>query len=411
LQGSLRIALLSYRGDPQVGGQGVYVRQLAAGLNALGHRVTIFSGPPYPDVSEGVRLEHVPSLDLYRPADPFRRPALREFRGPVDALEYALMCTGAFPEPLTFSLRMLQRIRAGDFDVVHDNQTLGYGGLLLAKRGPFVTTIHHPISIDRRMALASAGDAKERATKRRWYSFVRMQRRVAKRSPSVLAVSESAARDVVREFEVPARRVSVVPNGVDVDLFKPLPDVARRAGKIVATLSSDMPSKGLSHLIEAVAKLRTERDVTLTLIGKGGVGVVAEDLVRRFGIEAVVETPGRVDALDLVRHLNEASVVVVPSLYEGFSLPAVEAMSCGAPLVATTGGAIPEVVGGDGVAALLVPPADAGALAEAICRLLDDSVLAEALGGAGRSRVLERFTWKEAARLTTDVYRQAIEGC
>lgn len=411
MQGSLRVALLSYRGDPQVGGQGVYVRQLAEGLQSLGHTVTIFSGPPYPDAPAGVPLVRVPSLDLYRPEDPFRRPARSEFRGPLDLLEYGLMCAGAFPEPLTFSLRVLRFMRASDFDVVHDNQTLGYGGLVLARRVPLVTTIHHPISIDRRMALVAATDAKERATKRRWYSFVRMQKRVATRLLSVIAVSDAAAKDVVSEFEVPARRISVVPNGVDIQLFRPLPDVPRRAGKIVATLSSDMPSKGLAYLLEAVAKLRTERDVALTLIGKGGTGEVAAAAIKRFAIEDAVEVLGRIDALDLVRHLNEASAVVVPSLYEGFSLPAVEAMSCGAPLVVTTGGSLPEVVGTEGGAALLVPPADAGALAAAIAHLLDDADLQEKLSRAGRARVLERFTWTEAASLTADVYRRAIAAC
>lgn len=409
--GSLKVALLTYRGHPDVGGQGVYVRHLALGLAQEGHRVTVFSGPPFPDLPDEIEMVPVPSLDLYRPDDPFRRPALSELRGPIDALEYATMCTGRFPEPLTFSLRALRHVDLRAFDVVHDNQTLGYGSLLLARRAPLVTTIHHPISIDRRLALAQAAGLKERGSQKRWYSFVTMQHRVARRLPSVIAVSDSAARDVVREFEVPARRVAVVPNGVDTDLFRPLPDVGRRAGKLVATLSSDLPSKGLSFLIEAVAKLRTERDVELTLIGKGGVGDAAMELINRFDVADGVAVVGRVDALCLVQHLNEASVFVVPSLYEGFSLPAVEAMSCTAPLVATTGGALPEVVGPDGEAALLVPPADAGALADAIGRMLDDPQMARKMGMAGRQRVLHRFTWKEAARRTTDVYRTAVADC
>lgn len=411
MERSLRVGLLTYRGHAEVGGQGVYIRHLASGLQAAGHHVTVFSGPPYPQLTPGIDLVRVPSLDLYRPQDPFRRPRLSEFRGAIDALEYLTMCSGAFPEPLTFSLRVLRKIERRAFDVLHDNQTLGYGSLLLQRRVPLVSTIHHPISVDRRVALTAAGDPKERASQLRWYSFVKMQGRVARRLENIIAVSDSAARDAVRDFDIPARRLTVVPNGVDIELFRPLPYISRRAGKIVATMSSDLPSKGIAFLLEAVAKLRTERDVTLTLIGKGGLTPAVKELIRSFDIEAAIDTPGRIDALDLVRHLNEASVVVIPSLYEGFSLPAVEAMACGAPLVATTGGALPEVVGADGVAALLVPPSDAGALAVAIARLLDDPEKGQALGEAGRRRVVDRFTWEEAARRTADVYRRAIARC
>src|SRR5918994_6066232 len=145
----LRIALLTYRGNPRSGGQGVYVGNLSGALTQLGHRVTVFSGPPYAEVPDGVELVEVPSLDLYRSDDPFRTPALGEFRDWIDALEFAAMCTAAFPEPLTFSLRMARELRRSGipFDVVHDNQTLGYGLLDVARRFPTVTTIHHPIAI------------------------------------------------------------------------------------------------------------------------------------------------------------------------------------------------------------------------------------------------------------------------
>ena len=110
----LRIAYLVYRGNPRCGGQGVYTRHLTRELAALGHSVTVFSGPPYPELAEDVELVKVASLDLYREPDPFRVPRLREFTSPVDVLEFALMCTAGFPEPLTFSLRA-RRLLAGRF--------------------------------------------------------------------------------------------------------------------------------------------------------------------------------------------------------------------------------------------------------------------------------------------------------
>jgi glycosyltransferase involved in cell wall biosynthesis len=410
LDRSLRVALLSYRAHPEVGGQGVYVRQLSRALARIGHDVTVFAGQPYPALDDGVGFVAVPSLDLYRPEDPFRRPRRSEFRGPVDVLEYAVMCTGAFPEPLTFSLRAARELsrRAGSFDVVHDNQSLGYGLLLAARRLPLVATVHHPITIDRRLALADAATPAERLSKKRWYSFVGMQARVARRLPHLIAVSESSRADVVREFGVADDAVSVVPNGVDADLYRPLPEIRKVPGKVVAIASSDQPSKGLDLLVEAVAKLRTEHEVTLTIIGKGGTTGVVRRAVERLGIQDHVSTPGRLEVLDVVRHLNEASVAVVPSLYEGFSLPAVEAMACGAPLVATAGGALPEVVGD---AAVLVEPGDVGELAGGIATVLASPSLARQLGERGRGRVLEHYTWDAAARATTAVYEKALRTC
>ncbi len=408
--GPLRVALLSYRAHPEVGGQGVYVHYLSRALVEQGHEVTVFAGPPYPDLDEGVRLERVESLDLYRPDDPFRRPRRDEFQGPVDLLEYGLMCTGAFPEPLTFSLRAARLLatRAGEFDIVHDNQCLGYGLLHIARRFPTVATIHHPISIDRRVDLAAARGPRERFGRRRWYSFVPMQAGVARNLRRVLTVSSTARDDIARDFAVDPAKIDVIPNGVDTELFRPLAEVATVPSRVITIASSDQPSKGLEHLIEAVAKLRTEREVELVIVGKGGMGAAVRNAVSRFDIGGAVRAVGRVETLELVRMFASSAVAVVPSLYEGFSLPALEALSCGTPLVATYAGALAEVVG---EAALLVPPADAGALASAIARVFDDPGLATRLRAAGRARAVERFSWANTAELTTDVYLRAIDGC
>ncbi|MEA2499660.1 MAG: hypothetical protein QOH26_2065 [Actinomycetota bacterium] len=410
--GSLRVALLSYRAHPEVGGQGVYVRYLSRALAEEGHRVTVFAGPPYPELDDEVSFVPIPSLDLYRPDDPFRRPGLREFRSAADLLEYGVMCTGAFPEPLTFSLRVASELRRrrGRFDVVHDNQSLGYGLLRVTRELPTIATVHHPISVDRRIALSAAPSAAIRFQQRRWYSFVRMQARVARRMSRIVTVSRSAAADVTRDFKVPADKVTVINNGVDPDLFKPLPDVARVPGRIVTVASSDLPSKGIGHLIEAVAKLRTERDAELIIIGKGGLGRATKKAIARFGLQDAVRTVGRVDVLEMVRLYAEAEVAVVPSLYEGFSLPAIEAMSCGVPLIATSGSSLDEVIGDDG-AGVLVPPGDAFALATALDRLLGQEGERTALAVAARTRVLERFTWHAAASATAGEYRRAIASC
>ncbi|MBC7373790.1 MAG: glycosyltransferase, partial [Frankiales bacterium] len=205
----MRIAVLSYRSKPHCGGQGVYVRALSRELMALGHCVEVVSGPPYPELDPGPVLTPVPSLDLYREPDPFRVPRLREFRSPIDVLEFLLMCTAAFPEPLTFSLRAarLLRHRAAEFDIVHDNQTLGYGLLMLQRAGhTVVANVHHPITEDRRHDLAAARSQgiKKLLSSHRWYSFLGMQGRVVRRLPAVLTVSQNSYVDIVRDFRVPA---------------------------------------------------------------------------------------------------------------------------------------------------------------------------------------------------------------
>ncbi len=407
----LRVALLTYRGNPFSGGQGIYIRHLSRELARLGHEVTVASGPPYPVLDDGVRLERLPSLDLYREPDPFRVPRRHEYRDWIDVLEVGVMMTAGFPEPLTYSLRARRWLDAAGerFDVIHDNQCLGYG--MLGIRQPLITTVHHPIQVDRAIELAAA-NWHRRLSLRRWYGFTTMQRRVARRLPHIITVSRASAEQIAEHLDVPVQRQTIVPVGTDIDLFSPDPSGDRAAGRVpgrvVTTASADVPLKGLAILVEAIAKLRTERPVELVVIGNAKRGGPVLDLVERYDLQGAVRFTGRVDDAELVAHLRSAQVAVVPSLFEGFSLPAIEAMACATPLVATTGGALPEVVGPDGEAGLLVPPGDPQALAGAIARVLDDPELASRLGAAGRARVVQRFTWRTAAQRTADVYRRAI---
>ncbi len=404
----MRIAMLSYRSKPHCGGQGVYVRHLSRELVRLGHEVEVFSGPPYPELDPGVGLTRVPSLDLYREPDPFRLPRPSEIRDRTDLEEVATMCVGGFPEPKTFSARVARLLseRAGDFDVAHDNQVLGYGILDVEADGlPVVTTIHHPITLDRRIELAAAEGVVRRVSLRRWYSFVGMQGRVARRARAVLVPSAASREDVVAEFGVDPARVRVAWLGVD-DGFVP-PDQPRVPGRLLAMASADAPLKGLPVLLEAVAKLRTERDVELVLVTRPGGRT--ERLVERLGLGDVVRFVHGLDDAALVTLMGSAEVACVPSLHEGFSLPAVELMACATPLVVSRAGALPEVVGPDGECADLVPPGDVEALRAALAALLDDPVRRERMGRAGRRRVEEHFSWRAAARTVVVAYAAAVE--
>jgi len=405
---ALRVALLSYRSKPHCGGQGIYLRHLSRELAALGHHVEVFSGPPYPELESGPLLRTLPSLDLYRDDDPFRTPRPGEFRDWIDALEVAAMWTGAFPEPLTFSLRALRalRTRSGDFDVVHDNQVLAYGMLGIARLGvPLVTSIHHPISVDRRIELAAARGL-QRLTKRRWYSFVRMQGRVARRVGSVLTGSDSSRDDICRDFRVLPHNVHVIPLGVDTRLFHPRP-APRVPGRIVAVASADSPVKGISTLLRAFAKLSTERDVVLHVVGKPAPGGPTERLVAELALGAKVQFISGIGDTELAELVASAEIAAVPSLYEGFSLPAVEHMASGTPLVASRTGALPEVTDD---AAVLVSPGDPEELAAALRRLHDSGRERKRLSAAALARVQERFAWPAVARATVAEYLRAMEG-
>jgi glycosyltransferase involved in cell wall biosynthesis len=407
----VRVALLSYRSKPHCGGQGVYVRHLSRELVALGHDVEVFSGQPYPELDEGVRLTKVPSLDLYREPDPFRTPWPREYRDLVDVLEVATMWTAGFPEPRTFSIRVarLLRERLADFDVVHDNQTLGYGMLDIERAGlPLVTTIHHPITFDRRVDLAAAKGIRKQLSLRRWYGFLKMQGKVARQLSRILTVSASSARDIALDFGVEPERIQVIPLGVD-SVFRPR-ETPRVPGRIVAMASADTPMKGIATLLEAFAKLRTERDVELLLITRPKPGGRTEKLIDRLAIGDAVRFVNGISDEELAEIVASAEIACVPSLYEGFSLPTVEAMACATPLVVSRAGAIPEVVGPEGVCADLVTPGDVGELVHALEALLDDPDRRARMGAAGRERALAEYSWHAVAEATAEAYRDVIRA-
>jgi glycosyltransferase involved in cell wall biosynthesis len=406
----LRIALLSYRGKPHVGGQGVYTRHLAKALVDLGHHVEVLGGQPYPILDERVPLIKLPSLDIYNDHFPMRMPGLWELKQWTDFLEVTAFSLGTFPEPLAFSMRAWDHLRhrTHDFDIVQDNQCLGYGLLLIERQLglPVLGTIHHPITVDRRLEMEAAETWYKRLTLRRWYAFVDMQTQVARRLERIITVSENSFKDIVQDHKVDPERMAVVPVGVDIDLFKPLPEVEVVPGRLVTTASADVAMKGLKFLLEAVAKLRTERDdVHLVVIGKRKPGGASDATIKRLGLEDHVEFITGVEEQRIIELYSEAEMAVVPSLYEGFSLPAIEAMACGAPLVGTTGGAIPEVIGKDGDTALLVPPGDSEALAAKIRWGLEQDDLRATIGARGRQRIIDRWSWRHTALKTVEQYR------
>ncbi|MCK9262885.1 MAG: glycosyltransferase family 4 protein [Desulfomonilia bacterium] len=406
----LRICLFTYRGNPTCGGQGVYTKRLSRALADLGHKVDVVSGPPYPVLDSDITLHKLPSLDLYNPDELFRVPSLKELTSPVNLIEWLGVSSGGFPEPFTSGIRVwnFMRKNARNYDVFHDNQCLAYGLLGIQAIGvPTVATIHHPMTVDRDVEVGSEKIWWRKLKVRRWYSFINMQKRVSRRLSHIITVSEASKDDISRQFAIPPYRFRVVANGINTDIFHPVDGVRRKENQIMATNSADTPLKGLRYLIEAVASIRRYRDVTLTVIGKPKKDGVIDRLVNSLDAHGFITFTGRIPDEDFARYYAGTTMAVVPSLYEGFGLPAGEAMACRVPVISTTGGALPEVVGDAGV---LVEPGNARALEKAIVDLLENPEKRGTLAKAGYERVKRHFTWSNTAQNVVDVYREAISA-
>jgi len=388
------------------------MRYLSNALRDLGHEVDMMSGPPYPIVDDGVGLIKLPSLDLYRFGS-WQRLFIdpRKLNTYANFMEWGGIMTGYFSEPLAFGIRAYQYLckdNVKKYDVIHDNQTMSWGIADIQKAGyPVVETIHHPVTIDRDMAIKSARSIKDKLGYYRWFSFTGMQIKVARQLPFIITVSEMARHHIHEIFGIPQSRMKVIYNGIDSELFSPKEDVPRLDNMILMVMSRDTAVKGLRFLLEALAELRKRWDLKLVVVGQTMGDGVTEKLMDRLGVTEAVTFRNQIETSELIRLYRSATLVAVPSTYEGFGIPAAEAMSCGAPLVSTTAGALPEVVGDAGI---LIPPADAPALTAAIAQLMESPAKRSEYSMLGRKRILEKFNWKNAAALTADVYAEAIEA-
>jgi glycosyltransferase involved in cell wall biosynthesis len=401
----LNVCLLGYRSKPFCGGQGVYIKYLSSALAKLGHTVDVISGEPYPDLDDNVRLIKMPGLNLYDNEKRFRALRPRHFLSYTDFFEWFSVNSGGFPEPYTFGRRVVKYFaeNGSKYDLIHDNQSLCYGLLELQRMGlPVVVTVHHPITKDLELALGSSSYWIHRLLIRRWHTFLSMQKRVVPQLDHLLTVSDQSRKDIADAFKIPQSDISLVYNGIDTDEFAPIEGVHRLPFRIMATASADVPLKGLDFLLKAIAVLIGQfPELELLVVGAPKPGGHTEKLINQLGIKQRVRFVSNLETSELIRHYAEATIAAVPSLYEGFGLPAGEAMACGVPVVSTNGGALPEVVGDAG---LQVPVGDIPALTAAIEELLKDPSKRDELGAAGRQRILEKFSWDVAAKEMTRYY-------
>jgi glycosyltransferase involved in cell wall biosynthesis len=406
----MKVCFLLHQGSMYSGGQGVYLHHITGELAALGHEVHVIAGPPYPQLAEGIVLHKVPTYSIYRLLETgryffFGRDP-KSFFHPLNFYEIATSRFGMFSVMAAFSFRAYDKLRqlaSERFDVVHDVQGLGYGVLLIKASGlPVVANIHHPLQVDRANSIRQAANLSGKVQWAKFYPFW-MQEIVARRIDRVITGSADSATSVAHEFRLPRERVAVIYDGVDTDLFSPA-EAPREEGHILYVGNSDDRNKGARYLLQALALLKERSTWRLTVVDRTTANLVPT-LSRELGIHERVTLTGRVTDDELVRLYRACDVFVSPSLYEGFGLPAAEAMACGAAVVATTAGAFPEVIE-DGVSGLLVPPRDPARLAQAMVQVLDDSLLRRRLGHEGRRRIAENFSWRETARRTEALYEE-----
>jgi glycosyltransferase involved in cell wall biosynthesis len=409
----MKIGLLSYRGNPYCGGQGIYLTYLSNELVKLGHEVHVLVGPPWPLYLQGATVHKIENYNFFGKKQDFLPPG-NPFRifSPLHFYEYASSRFGIFPEIKAFSFRAFFKLaelsQEHKFDILHDNQCLGYGMLLWKALGvPVVSTLHHPLSIDRATWFEQPSNLKQKIYRILYYPLV-MQKIVSNRLDRIITVSNDSAREITHAFGIPPEKISVVYNGLDSEEFAPVPNIPKKSGSLIFVGNSEDRKKGLLYLLQALTFL--PEDITLTVVDGGAPRrSYASMLTEKFHLGHRVHFTGKINPEDLIRYYCGAEIAVVPSLYEGFGFPAAEAMACELPVISSTAGALPEVVGDDG-AAVLVPPRNASAIAEAILKLVENPNLRRQMGKAARERVLKLFTWENAARQMVEVYREAIDA-
>lgn len=412
-----RLCFVAYRGNMNCGGQGVYLWFLTRELARLGFEIDVFVGPPYPDpMPFAERVHHIKNQEHwakwftrdYAGMVPREKP-LAAFK-PLNLYELAASRLGFLPEPFAFSVRAFTsisaRLRAGQrWDLIHDVQCLGYGLLGLRALGlPIVTTVHHPLTVDRRASFIRDTNLTEAVGSMQFYP-IGMQSFVARRIDRVLTSSECSAEQIAQDFRVPRANITNVWNGLDTELYSPSDDVVKSETKVLCVGRASDPNKGIRTLIRALGK--TPENITLTLIDNNHPDNEVWKWAREAGVIDRIEVTGRVPQEKLIAHYRSAALVAVPSRYEGFGLPAVEAMACGTPVVACEAGALREVMdlakGG-----ITVPIDDVDALANGISELIDQPQRRRVLAETGRMRVNEYFSWQQIAARTAEVYAEVV---
>ena len=405
----LKIAILSYRSAPFGGGQGIYVYELSKALNSIGHNVDVISGPPYPELIADIELIKLPGLNLF---STFKfRERLKIFfhtknKSLDDWYEFSSTLMGGFPELQTFGNRAKIFLSDKNYDAVIDNQSISFGMIDIQKSKPLIEIMHHPISKDYFYDLKFARGLVQRISKMRWFSFLKMQKKVAKQIKVVVTPSLNSKQDIHHDFKVPMQNIQVIPNGIDFNIFCPLPNIVPRANGVITTASADVPLKGLDFSLHAIARLKSEYpDINLTVIGSSRAEGHTERLIKKLKLEEQVSFKTNLTKEEITHEYAKSSVAVVSSLYEGFGFPVGEAMACETPLIATNVASIPEITGSF---AQLIPAEDVEAIYQGIKNIFQSPQKYKIQAELGRQHIIENFNWTKIGHAYEELLYKTI---
>jgi glycosyltransferase involved in cell wall biosynthesis len=400
---------LSYRSAPFGGGQGIYVYELSKALNNIGHNVDVISGPPYPELIADIELIKLPGLNLF---STFKfRERLKIFfhtknKSLDDWYEFSSTLMGGFPELQTFGNRANMFLSDKHYDAVIDNQSISFGMIDIQKSKPLIEIMHHPISKDYFYDLKFARGLVQRLSKMRWFSFLKMQKKVAKQMKVVVTPSLNSKQDIHHDFKVPMQNIQVIPNGIDFNTFCSLPNIVPRANGVITTASADVPLKGLDFSLHAIARLKSEYpDINLTVIGSPRAEGHTERLIRKLKLEEQISFKTNLTKEEITHEYAKSSVAVVSSLYEGFGFPVGEAMACATPLVATNVASIPEITGSF---AQLIPAEDSEAIYQGIKNIFQSPQKYKIQAELGRQHIIENFNWTKIGHAYEELLYKTI---
>ena len=407
----LKIAILSYRSAPFSGGQGIFVYELSKSLQALGHDVDVVSGPPYPSLEDSINLVKLPGLDLFSTfvfKERYKIFLSKRNKLSNDWYEFVSTLFGGFPEIKTFGSRAYDLLKSSNYDVIIDNQSVSYGMLKIQEEIPLIEIIHHPITMDYKYDVQFSKGIMQRLSKWRWFSFLKMQKRVAKQLKVISTPSMSSKKDITEDFKVSSERISVIPNGIDFNIFTPMLKINRIPKQLITTASADVPLKGLDFSLQAVAQLKDEYpDIKLVVIGDPRTDGHTERLIHDLKIEGHVSFKTNLSKSEIAYEYAHSSIAIVSSLYEGFGFPVGEAMACGIPLIASNVASIPEITSSY---AQLIPSENSDAIVQSIKNVFVNPHKYNLQAEQGREHIISNFNWSKIAERYEDLILKTIKN-
>ncbi len=410
LNHKLNIAISSYRSAPFGGGQGIFIYELSKALQALGHNVDIISGPPYPSLEPEINLIKSPGLDLFSTFVFKDRISLfrnKKNKSLDDWYEFFSALLGGFPEIKTFGGRLKELLCNSKYDVLIDNQSISFGILEIQKNTPILEIIHHPITKDYKYDIEFSKGIIQKISKWRWFSFLKMQKKVAPKLKAISTPSLNSKNDIVKDFNVSEEKISVIPNGIDFEVFSPKDHISRIVGQIITTASADVPLKGLDFTLKAIAALIKDHPyLRLIIIGSPRAGGHTERLIQKLKIEANVVYKTNLTKEEIAIEYAHSNIAIVSSLYEGFGFPVGEAMACSIPLIATDVASIPEITSSF---AELIPACDSKSIENSIRDILSNPSEYQSRADEGRKHIIDNFDWKKIAQSYEELIYKTIK--